>query len=412
MKLKNSYLLVSTLTLSLFLNACAFKKDDGSDESASPKEVIQETIKDGRAKEIEDERLNKENVKVTFHERDGEFGLYDMLIKWPKHIQQVDIIINNSVLERAYRESEYRRTVKSGEAFQIELNSYGSFSAGLVSSIRLQEFSPRDELIREEQHLAHDTIWIADRVIFYENAHLYTNGFNLTIKAKKLILLGDRKTRVPMAPQEATIITTLPGFKIKNIEQTKNSAILLEAEQAIGNLSLALIGFDGKNGPDGQANVADTNQLNGRKGIDAIIAKDVVSCPSSKMDRPCERTKLSCGTHPTNGEDGKPGINGNAGADGQDGGDTGMLVFNIKDSSKLNVEVAQKAGKPGLPGKGSPGTAGGIGGAAGDHKQLCSPAQAGKNGQPGENGKDGKPGQPGKKTEIKKTVQQLHVYDI
>jgi hypothetical protein len=241
-----------------------------------------------------------------------------------------------------------------------------------------------------------------NRAYFKSDKKIFSNGFNFRLITNKLYVLESKETQNKFGNgfiSEANILTTLPNTLAQFPVQLEGSKVTIEAEEAHGTLKVAMIGFNGQNGRNGEELDQERGlvrtldpALNGANGQDSVIFKDTVACPSRRGDGGCQRTVLSCQNPPTNGSNGRQGLAGTPGENGQRGGNTGSFFVDIKRPGDFKVEIGQLAGKPGRGGIGGAGSPGGLAGKAGRQDHPCPAAAdgtAGPQGAPGANGANG-----------------------
>jgi hypothetical protein len=104
-----------------------------------------------------------------------------------------------------------------------------------------------------------------------------------------------------------------------------------------------------------------------------------------------------CSVRPGNGSPGGAGTPGTDGGPGTNGGNSARILLQVKNASRLLVDVTNESGAPGAGGTGGAGGIGGPGGPPGDRDiaRRCPPAQVGPQGPNGASGKDGAPGRAG-----------------
>lgn len=411
----NSYKLTALFVsvVGLSVAGCSFKKDGGPTPEAAAAEELIKTIETKKQQQAFEGKLTKENVSVRFEETDT-IGFYEMIISWPSAIATMVITIDGGTPEiRGQGHGGiFKKSVGSGNTHKIELMSYDTLGSP-ISSLAMIVQVPKDLEVSKTSQLSGSAVFEVNRVFFRDNAQIITNGFDLTIKAKKIFVDNLEITSSRIPANRAHIITTYPNTLAEGQTQLSGSKIQITADQAIGTLAVALIGY---NGPDGE-NGADApppapGTLDGANGQPGQERSRRQPCMRFNMDVPCEPEVVVCGVAATNGSDGKPGLNGSPGADGWNGGNTGDLDINIKNSSEFKLEVAQKVGIAGKGGLGGKGTSGGKGGAGGHKTAYCGAGASGKDGAPGVKGADGKNGQLGQKALIKHNVQKVEIYDL
>lgn len=412
----NTYKLAALFVSIVGLSAagCSFKKDDGPTPEAAAAEEFIKTIEAKKQQQAFEGKLTKDNVTVRFDETDV-IGFYEMVLTWPSAIATMMITIDDRTPEIRQQSDGgiFKMMASSGKEHKIELIAYDSLGSP-VSTLSLVERVPIDLVVDKTFHLNKSENFEVNRIFFHDGAQIVTNGFDLYINAKKIFIVNEEFASSRVPAHLAHIITTLPNSLATDRGRLMGSKIQISADQAVGTLAVALIGY---NGPDGQ-NGADASPpapgaLNGVNGQPGQQKSRWQPCRTSfNIDIPCEPEVVVCSVAATPGADGKPGLNGSPGADGWSGGSTGDLVVDIKNSSEFKLEVAQKVGLPGKGGFGGKGTPGGKGGLGGHKTPYCGAAGNGKDGPHGVKGADGKNGEPGKKSTVIHNVQKVEIYDL
>jgi hypothetical protein len=215
-----------------------------------------------------------------------------------------------------------------------------------------------------------DTVISADTMTFNSDAIVVTNGFKLTLEAKKSIVINGTPSIISFQPRTGRSAGD-PGRSA--------GAIIFDSPALAGNiLQVADVGEDGINGANGATGPAGPN---GRQGTQR-------------------------GWNPWNGCIG--GSNGTPGGQGGDGGNGGVggnggaggtIVLNIKGgftpsgTPRLDMTVTGgSAGGPGAAGAGGPGGQGGLGAPG---TATCGGTDAGPGGSLGRSGLTGVPGASG-----------------
>ncbi len=189
-----------------------------------------------------------------------------------------------------------------------------------------------------------------DDLEFKSQGILYTNGFNLIIRASRLI-------------SNAGIIATFPEGQKASVGQVGRSGgnLIFDLDEAHGDLNFVL---RGEGGGDGKP---------GRKPDASLAGKDAYFVSGER------KTKWDFGYI----KQATPGLRGFSGGAGQQGGDTGALELHIRSYDGFKFFPTRE---PGLGGQGGVGGAGGLGGV---NKAPFPKAPAGPQGPKGENGERG-----------------------
>lgn len=379
---------LTLMMLILGLGACSFKKpSDQSPEQKAAGEVIQN---------IEQQKFNgqlsEENVKVEFVEAEDP-GMYILVISWPKDVPGMKISVNEKPYTILNDAHHFRRQAIHGEKIDLHLIALNSIG-GEISSLALSKTAPSDLIVQSNMVLKRDADFNVNRVYFFENSRIFTDGNNLTIEAKKLISTeSPAQAGSGFDPAQAHILTTRPGETATDRSQIKSSHIHIKVEKALGVIRIGMFGLNGLDGRTGATGVP-TPALNGTPGTAGDVMDDFDTC----VEPPCRASapRIICAKNPTAGQAGLKGVTGARGEDGMNGGNPGSLTFFAGDSSEFRLEVTLKAGAPGQGGPGGQGSPGGTGGAPGENPLgKCSNAQRGTDGPQGEPGQPGAPGHPG-----------------
>ncbi len=397
----------------LMTAGCAFKKDGGPTPESAAAEELLKTIEVKKQQQAFEGKLTKENVSVRFDETDT-LNVYEMIITWPSSIATMVITIDERTPEirQQHHGGVFKIPVLSGYEHKIELMAYDSLGSP-ISSLSLVEQVPKDLLVDKTFHLKRSEVFEVNRVFFYDGAQLVTNGFDLTIKARKIFVQNREFTSVRVPLNEAHIVTTPPNTLASDQSNLKGSKIQIHADQAVGTLAVALIGYNGQDGKKGaDAPMPAPGSLDGAPGQPGQIKSRRQPCFRGNIDAPCEPEVVICAVAATNGEDGKNGTPGLPGGDAWNGGNAGELQIVIMNSSEFKLEVAQKVGQPGKPGVGGEGTPGGKGGSGGANNTYCAGGLKGKDGNDGGKGENGKKGEPGQKAIIDHNLQKVEIYDL
>lgn len=218
--------------------------------------------------------------------------------------------------------------------------------------------------------LAQDTVISADTITFKPDAVVITNGFKLTIAAKKSIVLEG----TPGVISFETRASSSAGAAGRSA-----GPIIIESPILAGNiLKVQNTGEDGMKGADGATGQPGPN---GRQGT----------------QRDWNPWNGCIGG--SNGTPGGQGGDGGNGGVGGNGGSGGTVIINIKGgfsplgTPRLEMTVTGgQAGAPGAPGPGGPGGQGGLGAPG---TANCGGTDAGPGGPTGRAGLQGVSGAPG-----------------
>lgn len=395
-------LMVSQIALAA---GCAFKEDTGPEKpETKPSDVI-ETIEKGREAQAKNLALAPGEAKLEFLE--GAAGFYFARLSWPDRVPRVQVTKSDDARPILVADkNEYTEIVTAGQKVSFGLAIADAMGI-TIQSIRLDGTAPRDLQVAEVRKLDQDTVLKYNRIFFYNGGKFVTNGYNLSIEAKKLIFVekvkeGSKETFF----ESAHVITHYPDTFLDGEIRRENSKINIDADYAEGELVLMMIGPHGRNGKNGNVlaqerglslSVRDA-ALAGAKGNDGVGLISGRPCMRGMegMDIVCEQPRPFCSVQPTSGLPGKKGAQGLKGEPGEDGGDTGSVYFKVADHSKFKVLIYSRPGKPGAPGPGGDGFLGGAGGQPGAAPEGCVAASAGPNGPNGDKGPNGSDGREGR----------------
>jgi hypothetical protein len=215
-----------------------------------------------------------------------------------------------------------------------------------------------------------DTVISADTMTFKSDAVVLTNGFKLTLQAKKSIVVEGTPSIVAFEARSSRP----PGDAGRSA-----GPIIIDSPALAGNiLKIADIGEDGVNGVDGTTGPAGPN---GRQGT----------------QRDWNPWNGCIGG--SNGTPGGQGGDGGNGGVGGNGGAGGTIVINIKHgftpSGTPRLDMTVTGGKAGTAGAPGAGGAGGHGGLGAPGTATCGGTDAGPGGPQGRSGLAGVSGASG-----------------
>lgn len=227
-----------------------------------------------------------------------------------------------------------------------------------------------DVILTGRRTLAQDTVISADTITFKPDAVVITNGFKLTIAAKKSIILEGTPSLISFEPR-----TSGPAGGAGR----SAGPIIIETPVLAGNiLKIEDTGESGVKGADG---------LTGQPG------------PNGRQGTQRDWNPWNGCIGGSNGTPGGQGGDGGNGGVGGNGGTGGTVIINIKGgfsplgTPRLDMTVTGgQAGAPGAPGTGGPGGQGGLGAPG---TAYCGGTDAGPAGPTGRAGLQGIPGAPG-----------------
>ena len=395
-------LMISQIALAA---GCAFKEDTGPEKpQTQPSDVI-ETIEKGREAQAKNLTLAPGEAKLEFLE--GTAGFYFARLSWPDRVPRVQVTKSDDARPILVADkNEYTEIVTAGQKVSFGLAIADAMGI-TIQSIRLDGTAPKDLEVRDPRKLLGDTVYDYNRIFLYQGGKIITNGFNLTLKAKKILVTENPNgISKESAASSAHIITHYPDTFLNGEIRRENSKINIDADYAEGELVLMMIGPHGRNGKSGNVlakerglslSVRDA-ALAGAKGNDGVGLISGRPCMRGMegMDIVCEQPRPFCSVQPTSGLPGKKGAQGLKGEPGEDGGDTGSVYFKVADHSKFKVLIYSRPGKPGAPGPGGDGFLGGAGGQPGAAPEGCVAASAGPNGPNGDKGPNGSDGREGR----------------
>lgn len=232
-------------------------------------------------------------------------------------------------------------------------------------------------------------------VVFFENRSLLrTEGAYLRIRAQRLF--ADQAAVESFSAEKAREIP------VSGTVGLNGGRVIIEAQQAMGDLSITMRGTDGGQGYAGLLQTASGKKgATGTAGVRAkgpcehvgpksVLSGDTWAAPAAII---CEWTCHK----PGNGGVGESGAAGNRGGNGMPGGASGLAQVIIeKELGRFTVNVESL---PGYGGPGGIGSEGGLGGAGGDPGAIANGchegAQAGAQGARGPKGADGDKGPDG-----------------
>jgi hypothetical protein len=192
-----------------------------------------------------------------------------------------------------------------------------------------------------------------DNLIFKDHAVLKTEGLNLEIESKRLIVDG-----------RAQLVTFATGDKA-DLDKSGRSGghIVIRTQIAEGQLDFFLNGENGGDGLTGAVPGPEKNGANGANGSDGLV--DLLQSWIWGTEGGGSIWWIpECKTHPTRGAMGASGHQGNQGMNGKPGGNTAELIFRVLDKQNFSFYIIEQ--NPGLGGQGGAGGAGGQPGTQGN----------------------------------------------
>lgn len=368
-------------SLLLLLTSCAFRiKDDEALRKQAADQLLETLVKSTTS-----ERVSTEEIRVEL-EDDEEFNKFQLIAKWPSRAYRAELKINDEVIE-SVEHSYVKRNIEGHKGL---LNVSVTLFNELGAIIGRKDFDIKfhnDLKISEPTSMKGE--FEANRLLITTGGRIITNGQSLTIKAKKIIIEDTYNPGAAFRAEDAHILTVLPGTKSLTTEGKPSHAdIKIQADEAIGDLRVALIGFDGN---DGVTPIVKHPPAAAGKNGTSGESQDIGRYCTDDRGRPC-RSEIICKVEPQAAEPGLKGAKGIDAAPGQDGGDTGSLTIDIRNTENFTAKIITlpgEGGKSGLRGEGGPGGPPGITPRAAPGCRQPKPASSGDQGPYGNYGKDG-----------------------
>ena len=370
--------------LFLILSSCAFRiEDDETLRKQAAGEILETLVKTSTT-----ERVASRDIDIQLSE-DDEFNEFKLSIRWPAKVYIGEIKIDNDPLISTSEPFVKRNIVGRDIPIQISVTLYNEIG-GIIGNKSTTVKFLKDIAISKPTYFSDELN--ANRLLITTGGRIITNGKDLTIIAKKIIVEDTYNPGAAFRAKDAHILTVLPGTKSPTADGKPSHAFIkIKADEAIGDLRVALVGFDGNDGitPFVTHPIAAAGK-NGTSGE----SQDIGRYCADERGRPC-RSEIICKVEP---EAAKPGAKGARGIDadhGQDGGDTGNLTVDIKNTESFTAKIITlpgRGGKSGLRGEGGPGGPPGITPKAAPGCQQPKPAPSGEKGEYGNFGKEGNSG--------------------
>lgn len=371
-------------SLLLLLTSCAFRIEDDEALRKQAADQLLETL----VKSTSSERVSTEEIRVQL-EDDEEFNKFQLIAKWPSRAYRAELKINDEVIE-SLEHSYVKRDIEGHKGLlHVSVTLFNELGA-IIGRKNFDINFHNDLKISVPTSIKGELE--ANRLLITTGGRIITNGNDLTIKAKKIIVEDTYNPGAAFRPEDAHILTVLPGTKSPTAEgKPPHAVIKVEADEGIGDLRVALVGFDGNDGvtpivehPPGPAG------NNGTPGESLDVGKYCID----DRGRPC-RVEVACKVEPQAAKPGKQGATGIDAANGQDGGGSGDLIVDVKEAELFTVQVQAMpglGGNPGLPGEGGPG---GPPGKTPVAARGCTQPPTASEGPKGSDGKKGKAGSAG-----------------
>jgi len=318
-------------------------------------------------------------------------GTYNLKLQW-KNLDQsegkIRFYLDSKLIssEDVKKEEFIISQIGSNEEQKIQLE-WISQKDGLIDVREQNIKGPLELVIKDSLYLQNDLVFNGERVYFYKNSKLITNGFNVKIQTQKLQV------------DQAEILTFEDGSKA-NLNQIGKSGgeISIEANETQGSLQVNMRGQHGGDGINGEpwSYSAPNGQTGdaGQSEYDSCV-RPVVS--NTNSDTSICRSRYYCSRESVGSAPGANGQPGRSGSNGLSGGDSGIFELKILTTNNLDVKVNTQVGFGGLGGLGSPGQMGGLGGPEIRGVANCRKHAAAPNGQQGPAGQNGQTGASGNK---------------
>jgi hypothetical protein len=318
-------------------------------------------------------------------------GSYNLKIQWRNHDEsdgKIRFYLDSEVIgfEDIKKENYVISQIESNEIknFQFE---WISQKDGLIDFREQIITGPSELIIKDNLRLQSDLVFTGERVYFYKNARLITNGFKVQIQSEKL------------QADQAEILTFEQGSKATQGQNGRSGGeINIIVGEASGNLQVSMRGQHGGDGIQGEPwGFAAANGQVGDQGESEYNSciKPLVS--SSKDERSICRSYSYCIRDSTASSPGANGLPGRPGSNGLSGGSSGVFDMKILSINKMDIKVNTQVGLGGSGGPGGLGQMGGVGGPEIKGATRCRNHPAASNGAQGPDGPSGQTGVSGDK---------------
>lgn len=228
----------------------------------------------------------------------------------------------------------------------------------------------QDVTLTGTRSLDKDTVIAAGTLTIKSDAVVITNGFKLTLEAKKSVVIEGTPSIVSFEARD----NRPPGESGRSA-----GAIILDSPTLAGNI----------------LNIIDTGE-DGVKGLDGVIGP---VGPNGHQGTQRDWNAWNGCIGGSNGTPGGQGGDGGNGGVGGNGGSGGTIVINIKGGFKPSgtprLDMTVTGGKAGLAGAAGPGGPGGPGGQGAPGTAWCGGTNAGQGGPRGRTGLAGVTGAQG-----------------
>lgn len=382
----------------LILSSCAFRiEDEETLRKEAANQLLETLVKNSSVQRVSSNQIE------AFLTDEEDFNSFKFSASWPKRAYRAEIKIDGITEESS--ESFYLKRNIEGRAkpLQVLITLFNELG-GIIGQEERELKFPQDLSISKSA--IYEGELHANRLLITTGGQIITNGNDLTIRAKKIIVEDAYNPGSAFRAEDAHILTVLPGTKSPTTEGKPSHAVIkIEADEGIGDLRVAMIGYEGNNGI-----TPHINHPPGPPGPngDSGVSQDVGRYCVDERGRPC-RAEVICKVPPKAAGNGEPGVEGIQGASGQDGGDSGDLIINIKNSSYFFAKVIARPGLGGSKGERGKGGPGGPPGKTPPPAKGCNAPPLANKGENGPDGPEGNDGMPGKIGFIdgKKTI--LHI---
>ncbi|MFN7453866.1 MAG: hypothetical protein ACK5RO_04320 [Pseudobdellovibrionaceae bacterium] len=380
LKNSKSKSILMTLLVAILAAGCAFKKDNGNDESEN------KSPNPPQVKEVP-----RGVLKAKVSPNDSRLHVFDIELNWNAlescnaQIKQLNLDNGSSMYLQVTEQSIEKKKVlvtnlPEGTKFQFELSCLG-YPIPFVEAVQVR--TPFDlsidNLVDEEE--------LQKRGII-DSRSSELRIVRLRIGAAGILQLSDRisvmkfssadfirGSRIINHKQEA--LTFLPA-QARGLLGQSGASLEFLGNLATGHLNLDLRGYPGKEGEPGRDRAADelpTTPKNGESAsfkFEGAPTETFEECAQRRADdltrprgrgdrlsayRRCNILRVTCEKEATDGESFR-GLPGGPGQMGKQGGSSGKVVLKINDISNLLIKAVA------TPGEGGPQGVGGQGGSA------------------------------------------------
>lgn len=336
--------------------------------------------------------LIEQNIKVQIVP--GEPKKYTLQFSWPQMLEDKSLRIRTSkvLTEMPAQSVFFSHLVDHSQVINYYfdvLDDKMKIEKTILKSIKV----PVDFVFdSSNQILSNDVDISVNRLFVSGSRPIYTNGYQLNIKANEVY--SNDGVIYSFAQQNKKAGSSMDG--------RSGGSVFIQGNTLKGPLKIQLSGQDGGDGQNG-APFADRAQAGSpsQTGYEECKECQGRACLTNFEIQSNGCRCIRTGEPATNGANGE---SGRAGGRAGHGGDSGSAkIFfgayeaindsKIRDPNIPPVQITLSAGSPGVPGKGSEGQIGGLGGVK--NPGSCS-GPSGSDGRNGEKGPDGSAGAFGK----------------